>query len=488
MGSVNSASLRDEFDAYKADIASLRKEGKITKEVGVVLTGLCSLVEVLIAVFLEKTTKKTSKNSSIPPSQTGKDETKKSPRKNCDTSAARNSMTGENFETTTVEEISTVGVCDSCGTDLSDIEPSAREQRVLRDIKFTVVEVKVDAEIKDCPECRARTKGRFPENMPGPLQYGNGIKAFVINLLVTQMVSLNRAVGLMQVMSGIKLSEATCLGYIQRLHDALEPWEAGTKKYLKTRPALHVDETSLKVNKKNHWMHVVTNGFVTLKYLHRKRGKEAIDFFGIIPFYIGTLIHDRWAAYFSYFLCKHQVCGSHILRDLAFVIDSNGYRWARLMHKLLREICHAVNQSETGVLSEAECRRYRKRYRTILTQGGKELPEIPQRRGGKRGRVAKSDAHNLHEALLKLEESVLRFMSDPDVSFTNNAAEQKIRMSKVKIKVSGCFRTERYAQAWCRISSYLDTMAELGYNPIEAIRIALDGNAADMIRQYDRAA
>ena len=48
-------------------------------------------------------------------------------------------------------------------------------------------------------------------------------------------------------------------------------------------------------------------------------------------------------------------------RDLAFVIDSNGYRWARLMHNLLREICHAVNQSETGVLSEAECRRYRKK-------------------------------------------------------------------------------------------------------------------------------
>ena len=53
--------------------------------------------------------------------------------------------------------------------------------------------------------------------------------------------------------------------------------------------------------------------------------------------------------------------------------------------------------------------------------------------------------------------------------------EQKIRMSKVEIKVSGCFRTERYAHAWCRISSYLDTMAEL-----EAILIALDGNAADM--------
>ena len=125
--------------------------------------------------------------------------------------------------------------------------------------------------------------------------------------------------------------------------------------------------------------------------------------------------------------------------------------------------------------------KYCKRYRTILTQGGKELPEIPRRRKGKRGRVVRSFGHNLHDHLLKYEDSVLRFMNDPDVGFTNNTAEQKTRMSKVKIKVSGCFRTERYAHAWCRIPNYLDSMAELGYNPIEAILIALDGNAADMI-------
>ena len=104
------------------------------------------------------------------------------------------------------------------------------------------------------------------------------------------------------------------------------------------------------------------------------------------------------------------------------------------MKKLLCEIYDEVNESETGVLTEAECRKYREGYRTILTQGGKEFPPpVPQRREGKRGRVAKSDAHNLHERLLKLEESVLRFMSDPDVNFTNNTGEQIIRMSKVKI-------------------------------------------------------
>ena len=48
-------------------------------------------------------------------------------------------------------------------------------------------------------------------------------------------------------------------------------------------------------------------------------------------------------------------------------------------------------------------------------------------------------------------------------------------MSKVKIKVSGCFRTEFYAQAWYLISSYLDSAKALGYNPHVAIQIALDG-------------
>ena len=68
-------------------------------------------------------------------------------------------------------------------------------------------------------------------------------------------------------------------------------------------------------------------------------------------------------------------------------------------------------------MSEAECRKYHKWDQAILTQGGKEIPELLQKREGKHGRIARSIAHNLHERLFKLEGSVLRFMSDPDVSF-----------------------------------------------------------------------
>lgn len=57
--------------------------------------------------------------------------------------------------------------------------------------------------------------------------------------------------------------------------------------------------------------------------------------------------------------------------------------------------------------------------------------------------------------------------------FTNNRAERDLRMSKVKQKVSGCFRTPQYAEAYCRICSYPQTMANRGYNPLVAIQMAL---------------
>ncbi len=105
--------------------------------------------------------------------------------------------------------------------------------------------------------------------------------------------------------------------------------------------------------------------------------------------------------------CSHQLCGSHLLRELTFVVEAT----ARLMKSLLREVCHKVNKS-------ASKNPERRRAQALPHhQGARELPDIPTK--GKRGR--KSDAHNLHERLVKHEN--LRFTDDPNVSFTNNAGE-----------------------------------------------------------------
>ena len=371
--------------------------------------------------------------------------------------------------------IATVTDCNICGESLDGTPCSHHERRTKIDIIFEKVTEHVDAEVKQCPSCDATVKGQFPSDMHGPLQYGNGLKAFIINLVVCQMVSLNRVQNLVKSMMGVVMAEATMLKYILHLYNALEEWEAQSISQLLTMPSLHVDETSLRVDKKKHWIHVYSSGDITLKFLHRKRGKEAIEEIGIIPLYGGVIIHDCWSSYFSYINCGHGLCGSHLTRELTYIIEANGYAWARNMKRLLLETCIKVSKSEEKRLTDKELANLQKRYRNILTRGEKELPPIPPRPSGKRGKLAKSDAHNLWERLKKHEAAVLLFAKDPYVAFTNNRAERDLRMAKVKQKVSGCFRVEIYAKAYCRISSYLQTMSSKGINPLIAIQMALAG-------------
>jgi transposase len=297
----------------------------------------------------------------------------------------------------------------------------------------------------------------------------------VINLLVCQMMALNRVAHLVNAMIGTLLAEATLLQFVLRLYGALETWEKHAVTQLLHANVMHVDETSLRVDKKNHWIHVYAAGDITRKCLHRKRGKEAIAAVDIIPRYGGVIVHDCWASYLSYDHCGHGLCGAHLLRELTYIVDANDYAWARHMKKLRQDTCQAVAQCPEKCLEEGALARLQQRYRTILTQGENEMPVIPEKTVGKPGKLAKSDAHNLLERLRKYESAVLLFAKNPQVPFTNNRSERDLRMAKVKQKVSGCFRNEIYAKAYCRISSYLQTMANKGVNPMIAIQMAFAG-------------
>jgi hypothetical protein len=122
--------------------------------------------------------------------------------------------------------------------------------------------------------------------------------------------------------------------------------------------------------------------------------------------------------------------GGAIMQRKAPAIESNGYPWARHLKRLLKETRAKVAERDNKHLTEAEYKKLRKRYRTILTQGAKQLPPLPPRKKGSRGRLAKSDAHNLWERFKHYEDAKL-----PHVPFTNNRAERDSRMSKVKQKL-----------------------------------------------------
>ncbi len=480
MAQVDKTTVRNEVSRIKADFEQLCANGKITAEIKFLMNSMFMIMELMLSIFLEKKTKKDNKNSSIPSSQTDKDESALMPNQGSKGKGKKEkALTANN--TRTKETVITLEVfnCDTCGEDLSGIVSTESERRTKIDIVFEKVIEHVDAQIKQCPSCHTKVKALFPTDLHGPLQYGDGLKAFVVNLLVCQMVSLNRVQKLIQSMMNVTLAEASLLKFIWRLHQCLAAWEASAKEALLNMPAMNVDETSLRVDKKNHWIHVYSAGDITLKCLDRGRGIKAIDKINIVPRYGGVIIHDCWASYFSYQHCGHGLCGSHLMRELTFVVDSNGYAWAKNMKRLLKETCAKVSKSEQKKLSDKDYANLQKRFRNIMSRGEKELPIVPPKPSGKRGKMAKSDAHNLWERIKDHEQAVLLFSKDPHVSFTNNRAERDLRMAKVKQKVSGCFRTLKYAEAYCRISSYLQTMSNKGYNPLIAIQMALADNIKD---------
>ena len=475
MANINKKSVREEVDKLKSEFSNLREAGKVTDEVIALMNSMLMIMELILSIFLERTTRKNNKNSSIPSSQTGKDDSGLDNQGSNGKGKSENNSVADNMRTVETITISKVDTCNTCGEDLRDIAPDKYERRTKIDIIFEKVVDHMDAEIKECPKCHCRTKGDFPEDRAGALQYGNGIKAYIINLVVCQMVAFGRVQKLIKSMIGTTISEASILKFVLRLYQALEEWESQATEQLLRAPVINVDETSLRVHKKNHWIHVYSSGGLTLKLLHRKRGVEAIHDINIIPRYKGVIVHDCWASYLSYQHCGHGLCGSHLLRELTFIIESNGYLWAKNIKRLLQQTSAKVSARENKKLNDKEYADLQKRYRNIMTRGKKQLPPIPPKPTGKRGKIAKSDAHNLWERLNKHESAVLLFAKDAYVPFTNNRAEQDLRMAKVKQKVSGCFRNQVYAQAYCRISSYLQTMAHAGHNPLLAIQMALAG-------------
>lgn len=476
MSSVNTQSVREEAERIKAEYQRISTNRKMDAEISVLMQSMLMLINLLIAIFLEKTTKKNNRNSSKPSSQTEKDESSTIHGGTNGKGKQEADAVASNTRTIETVIISPVTRCDVCGQDLTEAPCEHIERRTKIDIIFETVVEHVDAEIKYCENCDSIVKGKFPSDMPGPLQYGSGLKAYIISLLVCQMISLNRVQKLIKTLIGKVIAEASLLKFVLRLNLALEQWESKAIEQLLKSPAMNVDETSLRVDKKNHWIHVYSAGDITIKFLHRKRGTEAIDEINIIPRYDGTIIHDCWASYFTYKNCSHGLCGSHIIRELTYIIESNGYLWSSNMKALLLETCKKVSKRKKKRLSKDNYINLQKQYRDIILLGEKELPPIPKKQNGKRGKIAKSDAHNLWERLRDNESAVLLFAKKSEVSFTNNRAERDLRMSKVKQKVSGCFRSETYAKAYCRISSYLTTMATKGYNPLIAIQMALSGN------------
>ena len=434
---------------------------------------------------LEAKLEKDSHNSSKPPSSDGP---KRKPKSLRGPSGARpGAQPGHKGKTLKrvaqpdhIQIHPVMPVCDACGQciepDRVTVLAEGRQVIDLPPVRFEVTEHRV--QIAQC-RCGKHHSGVFPEDVSQAVQYGPQVRAAAVYLTQYQQLPVARTAQALADLFGLHVSTGTVQHSIDQAARLLAPAVEQIRQVLREQPVVNFDETSMRVGRTLHWLHLASTRTLSWYGAHRKRGGEALDRFDILPGFKGIAVHDGWRPYASY-ECEHALCNAHHLRELVFVLESTQQPWAQQMIDLLCQAKREVELSLAGgntALDQSRQRYYARRNRTLIAQARRLNPQQapePTRRE-RRGRIRQSFTYNLLERLHRHARQVWRFIADHRVPFDNNQAERDIRMPKLKQKISGCFRAESGMQAFCTIRSYLASLRKQNRSLIDALALSFAG-------------
>jgi len=187
----------------------------------------------------------------------------------------------------------------------------------------------------------------------------------------------------------------------------------------------------------------------------------------------GIVVHDHWKPYYQ-MSTKHALCNAHHLRELQSFIEAKE-PWSKKMKKVL--LCmHKYRQAFTEEIPKLKLKRLEEMYDKILDEGlAYHLKRREQFPCGGRTIRKRYYGHNLVLRLKNFRGDVLRFLYNPAVPFTNNQAEQDIRMMKLKQKISGGFRTTKGADVFIQIRTFLSTARKQKWDIFEVLANAIKG-------------
>ena len=320
-----------------------------------------------------------------------------------------------------------------------------------------------------------------PAGINGTVTYGNHLKALICVLNIKGMVAMHNLCEIVEGLVGIKPSVGTVVNMLHSSAAAAKVYTDTFRQELNKIPVVHCDETSLDVNGKTHWVHVISTPKMTYYALSPKRGTKAMLDIDFLPGYKGIVVHDFWMSYFKATDAEHAMCGAHLLRELTGIYENHPeQKWARELYDELLSMCRAADlyNQHPGVGSRQhymDC--LKQNYDRILEQAVEQNP-IPQKQINQRGKHKKGKIRALIDRLVKYKGEVCRFVDNPLIPFTNNQAERDLRMVKMKNKVIGCFRSLTGANDFLTLKSLTSTTAKNGLSAFETLFALFQGNLA----------
>ena len=413
------------------------------------------IVDVLFAVIAELTTvvkqqgekiaelearlNQNSKNSSKPPSTDWK--SGKIPR--VSSGANPGGQTGHKGNFLKIEreadEIVTMkpSRCAKCGKELHGTEGRVKEQRNKIDVEIRTKITRYEQVEVVCPCCGNENHEEFPADVKSRVSYGEGVQSIGVLLTGYANVSYGKTQKIMNDVLEVPISTGTLVNHTKEFAVKSESVLTEIADSVKSGETANFDETSVRVNGKNHWVHTAGNSEATYNTVHESRGTGGTDDNGVLKEFKGIAVHDCLPQYFKYDNCTHAVCNAHLVRELQGVIDNTKQVWATDMQTLLRDTKKSVDEHKADgqtALPNDLLVRFNQEYDRILALGEVESPRNLDTR-------KQTKSRNLLDRFVQYRMEITRFADNFDVPFTNNQAERDIRNTKVKVKVAGCFRS-----------------------------------------------
>ena len=428
-----------------------------------------------------------SSNSSKPPSSDG---LRKKPRalKSLRTRTGKPSGGQKGHDGDTLRQVAepdaivehAAEVCERCLAPLPANSKVGEERRQVFDLPERLLLVTEHrAAVHDCPVCRWRTRAAFPEGVVSPAQYGERVRAAAVYLNAQQLVPEERTA---QILNDLFDAAAACgasvARWVRRKAEALAPVYHGIGACVAAAPVRCLDETGFRIAGATRWLHTAS----TLTHTFYRAGEPRS---AVPEFEGGVVVHDHWRAYYALENVLHAFCNAHLLRELQAIIEFDKEPWAEALRATLLDASQAVQKAKAAGLSALPpetVKAFEDRYWAAVREGlalHRSLPDFDPGKSPKK-RKKQRPAHNLLLRFKTFKDATLRFLVDFTVPFTNNLAEQDLRMMKVKIKISGGFRTLQGAADFASLRSVISSARKQGLDILHALTLGPERLAAEL--------
>jgi transposase len=362
--------------------------------------------------------------------------------------------------------------CRHCGAGLDAGSVIGQEKRQVFDLPERLLLVTEHrALIHACPCCLGKTRAAFPDGVVSPAQYGERIKAAAVYLNTQQLVPEERvAQALQDLFDAAAACGASVAGWVRARAEALEPVYRALGECVAAARVRCLDETGLRIGGQTRWLHTAS----TLTHTFYRAGEPRS---AVPECNGGVVVHDHWRAYYGLQNVDHAFCNAHLLRELQAVCDFDREPWAAALRATLLDANEAVREAKArgaSALAPEAVQAFEDRYWAAVREGlalHRGLPAFDPSPNPKK-RKKQRPAHNLLLRFKTFKKATLRFLTDFKVPFTNNLAEQDLRMMKVKTKISGGFRTEQGAVDFARLRSVISSARKQGFNILKALALA----------------